>query len=163
MGPAVRMEDFKDGTGQTILFTENLQVQPWHRISMQPTLTAFSDVILDPVTHLDPARAKLYTGVVWHRYDDNSYGGAVPAPQEFRINGYFPADEKFSTRMNYMTAPIYARPSSGHSGGVNAVMADGTTRFIAETINYQTYQAFMTLRGKSSDVPFREFIPNLEE
>ncbi len=163
VGPAVRMEDFKDGKGNTLMFSENLQAQPWHRISMQPSMTAYSDVLTDPASHLDPARAKLYTGLVWHYFDDTSYGGAVPAPPEYRINGFLPSDDKFGTMMNYSNAPVYARPSSGHVDGVNSVMVDGTVRFMAETIDYQTYQSFLTLRGKSSDVPFPEFIPSSNE
>ena len=34
---------------------------------------------------------------------------------------------------------------SRHPGGVNMCMGDGSTRFIAETINYQLYQALGTM------------------
>ena len=51
-----------------------------------------------------------------------------------------------------------ARPSSAHVDGVNAGMADGGTRFIQQSIDYRVYQALMTPRGKSSNVPWPEFV-----
>jgi hypothetical protein len=51
-----------------------------------------------------------------------------------------------------------ARPSSAHTDGVNTGMADGGTRFILDSIDYRVYQALLTPRGKSSDVPWPEFI-----
>ncbi|TWU44286.1 hypothetical protein Q31b_18220 [Novipirellula aureliae] len=37
-------------------------------------------------------------------------------------------------------------------------MADGGIRFVNESMDYRAYQALMTLRGKSSDVPFPDCI-----
>jgi hypothetical protein len=36
--------------------------------------------------------------------------------------------------------------------------ADGGTKFVTENIDYRVYQALMTPRGKSSDVPFKEYV-----
>lgn len=158
-GPPVRMEDFKDGAQNTLLFTENLQAEPWHRISFEPQRASQppSAVITDPQSYLNPAISKHYTGVVWHRFDN---GGAYadPPPPAALIN---------SNRYNAVVSPaesdvnnaIYARPSSGHVSGVNVAYADGRVEFMNETVDYRTYQALLTLRGKSSDVPFREFVP----
>jgi prepilin-type processing-associated H-X9-DG protein len=44
----------------------------------------------------------------------------------------------------YYRNGVMARPSSGHTGGVNAVFADGHTQFLNEDIEYTIYQALMT-------------------
>jgi hypothetical protein len=59
---------------------------------------------------------------------------------------------------NVWDAPSLARPSSAHVDGVNAGFADGATRFVAQSVDYRVYQALMTPRGKSSDVPWKEFV-----
>ena len=40
-----------------------------------------------------------------------------------------------------------ARPSSGHSSGVNVCMADGSVKFVRDSIDYLVYQQLMTSRG----------------
>jgi prepilin-type N-terminal cleavage/methylation domain-containing protein/prepilin-type processing-associated H-X9-DG protein len=47
----------------------------------------------------------------------------------------------------------WARPSSFHSGGVNAAFAGGRVMFIREDIDYGVYIALMTLHDKRSDSP----------
>lgn len=158
-GPPVRMKDFRDGTANTLLFTENLQAQPWHRISLHPMRTdwAMSMVIFRPKEFLEPRLAKHYTGIVWHHYDNDGENADAPPP-EVLING----DRQtavMSFRETDETNARYARPSSAHSSGVNASFADGAVRFLSETIDYRTYQALLTLHGKGSDVPFPEFVP----
>jgi len=60
--------------------------------------------------------------------------------------------------MSAGNAADLARPSSAHVDGVNVSMADGGSRFIADSIDYRVYQALLTPRGKSSDVPWPEFV-----
>lgn len=153
-GQKVGLDDFRDGTSNTMLFTENLQAQPWHRISMQPSLGQFSDVIADPTAHLDPAAAKLYTGVVWHYFDTQGANGAPIPPDWALIN-----NEKL-TRLTTDpgTGAQNARPSSMHVDGVNVGMGDGACKFITENIDYRVYQAMMTLHNKRSNMPFPEFV-----
>jgi len=47
----------------------------------------------------------------------------------------------------------HARPSSNHSNGFNACMADGSTRFISETIDYQVYGRLMSSNGRKCRSP----------
>ncbi|MGC6548658.1 MAG: DUF1559 domain-containing protein, partial [Rubripirellula sp.] len=59
---------------------------------------------------------------------------------------------------NIWDAPSLARPSSAHVEGVNCAFADGQTRFVTTNVDYRVYQALLTPRGKSSDVPWKEFV-----
>jgi len=74
------------------------------------------------------------------------------------INGAFPGQDKFRVEMTSGNARLVARPSSAHVSGVNMAFADGSSRFVTEQIDYRVYQAIMTPRGKSSDVPFPEYV-----
>lgn len=150
IGPIVRADDLKDGLGNTALFSENLQALPWHNVQI-PGSSA------DAVT-----QARFAHGMVWHFRDPKGFtrpplpAAELPAP-EMLINGAGNADI-YGLTMNDTTAPILARPSSAHNGGVNMGFADGSSRFVSDQIDYRVYQAIMTPRGKSSDVPFNEYI-----
>ena len=50
-------------------------------------------------------------------------------------------------------SPKRARPNAHHQGIVNAAMADGSTKAIAEEIDYHVYQALMTPHTRQSDAP----------
>jgi len=151
---ATRFDDFKDGTSNTLLFSENLQAQSWHRLTLAtPTNTPISGGMTPGVF----MNARYLTGMVWHTVDDQGYGGAPQPTPEMKINS-----NKFDAVMDTSNFQILARPSSAHVDGINCGMADGGTRFVNQGIDYRVYQALMTLRGKSSLVPFREFVPDTE-
>ena len=181
VGSDVRLDDFKDGQGFTILFSENMQALPWHRAGY---LNATEMVVASPAVDLgfnpinpaiaaNPLFAAQYTnGMVWHYEDKDSsmparnvLSGAIPVQAVFekhKINGGGQAvgQDIYTLQMNETSLNFIdlARPSSAHVDGVNAAFADGATRYIVETIDYRVYQALCTLRGKSSDVPFTEFV-----
>lgn len=180
LGDQVRLDDFKDGQGNTMLFSENVQALPWFRAGyLDPTDMAPAagppinyEVAYDPTSTTAPTLGARYTnGMVWHYEDKDS--SAMPADPitgiacrpvyvKHRINGGGQAagQDIFTLQMSEASANFVdlARPSSAHVGGVNAGMADGGTRFIQETVDYRVYQALMTLRGKSSTVPFTEYV-----
>ncbi|MEM6688784.1 MAG: DUF1559 domain-containing protein [Planctomycetota bacterium] len=55
--------------------------------------------------------------------------------------------------------PFLARPSSLHgSGAINFGFCDGSTRRFNTGTDYRVYQAILTPRGKSSYVPFAEYV-----
>lgn len=130
---------------------------------------------------LDNLRASRFTtGMVWHFEDSSAAqlnamttppttpGGAVLIDvfPKHRINGGG-ADVSEDIFVEVMDNASFdyvdlARPSSAHPGGVNMVMVDRTTKFISESIDYRVYQALMTPRGKSSDVPWPEYILDSE-
>ncbi len=181
-GPKVRLDDMKDGQGFTMLFSENVQALPWHR----PGLVDASVMLLGTAGDTDvlftgnPAESARYVhGMVWH-YEDadagnsnmstvwntNGTAAAVPPPMSgvfsfHRINGggTTVSDDIFTKTIgNLDDARNLARPSSAHVDGVNAGFADGATRFVAQGVDYRVYQALMTPRGKSSNVPWPEFV-----
>lgn len=121
-------------------------------------------------------------GMVWHMEDPDF--GANPATRNEMVGGVavpiYPINPKHGVngRGNTIDQDFFnetmdpsvttagtpgfivdlARPTAAHVEGVNMAFADGATRFIGEGIDYRVYQALMTPRGKSSDVPFKEFV-----
>ena len=182
-GPSVKIEDLKDGAGNTVLFSENLHALPWHLcvpdssggISATPTISLLSTDSSSSTTGMQASFSffpQLAQGFVWHYRDnkgmatgfngstaiDNNSPFVVPA-----INEGFGTEDLSITRMSTTNAHLVARPSSNHPDGVNMGFADGSSRYVVDSINYRVYQALMTPRGKSSDVPLREFVPTGEE
>jgi prepilin-type N-terminal cleavage/methylation domain-containing protein len=174
-GPRVRLDDFKDGAGNTMLFSENVQALPW----FMPGIISASALASTGDVNFSVENARYIHGMVWHYADPdnsntsfpwNSLGtGAAIAPEAvssfYRINGggTSVSDEIFNRQMTAGNAAQLARPSSAHNDGVNAAMGDGGTRFIADSIDYRVYQALLTPRGKSSSVPWPEYVYNDEE
>ncbi|TWU33628.1 hypothetical protein Q31b_56850 [Novipirellula aureliae] len=170
-GAPVRLDDFKDGPGFTILFSENVQCLPWHRAGFIDAADLEPGGYTPKPAYSSLRYSQFTQGMVWHYEDPTpdmfdsdltqwSNGKPSPVAPIHRINGVNAGSPDVFTAM--MTdddyASDYARPSSAHVDGVNASMADGGTRFIAESIDYRVYQALLTLRGKSSDVPWPEFV-----
>ncbi|KAA1262230.1 Type II secretion system protein G precursor [Rubripirellula obstinata] len=172
VGPKVRLDDFKDGLGFTVLFTENVQARAWSRAGFVTTADLqVANLPYAAASGTAPEQritASRYTsGLVWHYEDTDptatiswSNGTPNPVAQQHRINGGGTdiSEDRFVLEMNNANAADLARPSSAHVDGVNAAFADGATRFIRDSINYRVYQATLTPRGKSSDVPWPEFV-----
>ena len=162
-GGSVRLDDFKDGQGNTALFSENLQARSWHRVG---ALISTGLEGVPPTTgggfHVAyPVHSRFGQGFVWHYRDEDSVASSTPAENVHRINGTNGTDDLFTLEMtdtNVANWNALARPSSAHNDGVNMGFADGSSRFVAQSISYRIYQAYMTPRGKSSDVPFKEFV-----
>jgi len=127
--------------------------------------------------------ARYTTGVVWHFEDDQhtqlnaimpsppvSCSGAdcgsgtalevAPVYQQHKINGGGTdiSEDIFVIETDATNCVDVARPSSAHTGGANVVMLDRTVKFLTESIDYRVFQALMTPRGKSSDVPWPEYV-----
>lgn len=162
VGDSVRADDLKDGQGNTVLFTENLQALPWSNLT-----------VLGYAPDLNyPFESRYVNGFVWHYRDPNSFNvlgaPASDLPKDVhRINGPALEQDKFRLRMNAVPGGYeiadFARPSSAHVSGVNMGFADGSSKFVTDNIDYRIYQAYMTPRGKSSDVPFPEYVLQGEE
>ena len=172
----VRLDDLKDGQGNTILLSENVQAAPWHRPGfMNGTNFASSTEDINANPMLDYSR--FTNGLVWHYEDPKAsvLNGITPNPpvspagtavfetfKQHAINGGGTdiSEDIFVLGMddNVWDAPSLARPSSAHVEGVNCAFADGQTRYVTTSIDYRVYQAMLTPRGKSSDVPWKEFV-----
>ncbi|WP_442507948.1 DUF1559 domain-containing protein [Novipirellula sp. SH528] len=156
VGPPVRLDDIKDGHSNTILFAENLQAMPWHRAGF---IEANDLKLEDQEAEIHyPETSRYVHGIVWH-FEYNE--GAADAPKvnpAHRINGVSERASLVDLRMTRENAGDLARPSSAHVDGVNVSMADGSTRFITDTIDYRVYQALLTPSGTESDVPQSDFV-----
>jgi len=184
IGAKVQLDDFKDGQGNTVLFSENVQALPWHRAGLIDGITPNSggsaiDLIPDNGSEIAfPPSSRYVHGLVWH-YEDPGYsdstmtnptnrwsnGQPLPPNDYHQINGggTGTGEDIFNLTIDNLptgvTVADLARPSSAHTDGVNIGMADGSTRFInTSVIDPRVYQAMLTPRGKSSDVPWPEFV-----
>lgn len=187
IGPSVSMSDLKDGLGQTALYSENVQALPWYMPgflnghtatpNLVPTDTnfpqdlVFADVNTTGVGELNAAQFS--SGMVWHYEDPQAAAlngaGTYTSPtgenvgtlgftiHQINGGGVTVSQDIFTLQMTLGNCPDLARPSSAHVDGVNMGFADGANRYIASSIDYRVYQALLTPRGKSSNVPWAEF------
>jgi prepilin-type N-terminal cleavage/methylation domain-containing protein len=173
---SVRLDDLKDGQGYTLLFSENVQAAPWSRpgfLNGDNLVSTNGDI--NGSSSLEYSR--FVSGLVWHYEDSKAsdLNSITPNPpkspastpvfdiyQQHQINGGGTdiSQDIFVLTMadNIWDAPSLARPSSAHVDGVNCAFADGQTRFVTSSVDYRVYQALLTPRGKSSDVPWKEFV-----
>jgi prepilin-type N-terminal cleavage/methylation domain-containing protein/prepilin-type processing-associated H-X9-DG protein len=122
-----RLADITDGTSNTLMIAER-----YHG---------------DPIYDSDPYVDDKLFFWAWARYSSNAgdvlFGTSVP------INWKLPAN--FSTLpnnlKNLMIAQRRSNAGSGHAGGANFCLSDGSVRFLSETISPVTYQALGTRAG----------------
>ena len=155
VGPKVTMGDIKDGLSCTLLFTENVQAMPWHRAGFIDAGDLIVPAGAEEIAFNETSRHT--QGVVWHYEHSDQLDGAATVKPVHRINGV-PAGTKLEElAMTPSNCADLARPSSFHEGGVNAAMADGSTKFISATIDYRVYQALLCPRDAESEVPDKSF------
>ncbi|WP_431192313.1 DUF1559 domain-containing protein [Rhodopirellula bahusiensis] len=137
----IRLDDFRDGAGNTVLFSESLHALSWHRSGF------VNDEDLIFKNHPDevfyPELSRFTNAMVWHGVDWSN--GKKPR-ELHRINGEH--ELTMHMQMSRTNAADLARPSSAHTDGVNAAMADGGTRFISDSIDHRVWQSLMTPRGR---------------
>ncbi len=135
----VSADGMRDGTSQTIAFSENMQADSWQYVSGRSGEGTFDD------------SARTHIGMVWlYRLDDptqttNTATDASPLLPVNKING-----EKLTAAIGLADA---ARPSSNHPGTVVIGVLDGSTKSLDEGIDYHVYQALLTPGTRQSDVP----------
>lgn len=182
----VTLEDMKDGLGFTAIYSESLTAQPWWVPGLvDATVLQGTNIVASPTGSTDaddqhlnlggaPAlflqtTAPYVAGMVWHSEDEdfaamagqsNTTDAVGDVVSKHRINGRGATIDLdiFNETMDGSNYMDVARPSAAHVEGVNMAFADGATRFINEGVDYRVYQALLTPRGKSSDVPFKEFV-----
>ncbi len=167
-GPTFTIDDMKDGQGNTVLFSENLQAIQWHKTF--PESDASTNSIAALTANLVAVSGRIqsdYSGLSqfpqgfhWHYRDarGKTFNGSSSATDVMHINGQLADRDIFIEQMDSSNCHQYARPSSAHADGVNMSFGDGGSRFISQQIDYRVYQGLMTPRGKSSDVPFRQYV-----
>jgi prepilin-type N-terminal cleavage/methylation domain-containing protein/prepilin-type processing-associated H-X9-DG protein len=124
-----------DGTSNTIMYCENVNLMKW-RVDILLHVAAEN-------TNNPPAdrRHEFYFGVIW-------LDPTVPSFNAFPgINKDLPA-----ASMPHLNA-YHARPGSFHPNGFNVCMADGSTRFINDAIQYPVYCKLMSSNGRRTQDP----------
>lgn len=150
-GPPVRLKDFVDGVGNTVLFSESLQAIAWHQLDPDDHVSVG---LLHPVAPGDevpyPFLSRYVQGMVWHEeaLGGQDASGRRDVDRVRMINGTYGKAAISSLRMDHQNAFDVARPSSAHVRGVNCAFADGSTRFVSETIDYRVYRAMLTPCGR---------------
>ncbi len=141
----ITSDKMRDGTSQTLAFSENMQADSWAYVTGTTALGGLFD---------DSTRSRI--GMVWlYRLDDptkttRTATAADPVIPTNKING-----NKLGATVG---APDAARPSSNHPGSSVVGMLDGSTKSLDEQVDYHVYQALMTPQTKQSDVPFHNYL-----
>ncbi len=121
-----RMSGMPDGSGNTILLSENIHKD-----------TAYSWMGVAP-----DQQGEQHFGLVWvvsqtPTTDSNPMARQAPLSNEFNATDFD------------STKPWFARPASNHSGGTfNVAFAGGNATSIDPSIDYTVYQRLMTPNGK---------------
>lgn len=144
-----RPEDVLDGTSNTVLFSERVvgDADPdW--------FTPWSDVVRVEGDHYRPGDAYANCSAVTSGDDHASSLGVWWLPETRAQTGYnhiLPPNSRIPDCVDGWNSrdlgqgAITAR--SYHSGGVNAVFADGSTRFVSQSIDLGVWRAIATFDG----------------
>jgi len=156
----VAPSDVRDGQSNTLMVSENLLATVWYSVgSPDPSQTA---LVINrpgwpsPISFPTPVNGRFGSTFVWCYAAEPSnvtHDGDRPVPQVppapwMKVNG-----ELTQFAVGAGANAEWARPSSFHPGGVNAVFADGKTTFLSDQIAYHVYQQLMTPHGTQSDMP----------
>ena len=128
----VTSSNFKDGRGNTLLYSENLIAGNWWQPGADNTFVwLYATSTACPP---DPGKPMPTQSIL----------------PEMLVNG--------SRQQVTTLGPQTARPSSQHRGGVNAAFADGHVEFIRDGIEYHVYQQLMTPDRRKSQMPCASYL-----
>jgi hypothetical protein len=127
--PAARasMANCKDGSGQTFLYVENYNAQRWNE---------------ERFHHPEHSR-EYFNAVHWLPVNEKSLGLVFQAGPRTAKNQLWPINEGDPREWG----PEFARPSSEHPGGFQAVFVGGNTRYLSEAIDYAVYAQLLSSHG----------------
>ena len=149
--PPIKLKDFVDGVGNTILISESLQAIAWHQLDPDSRVSV---ELLQPTVAGGEVRypilSRYVQGMVWHEaaFIGRKATGRVAVDRVKKVNGTVAGVALGDLRMDQQNAADVARPSSTHPRGVFFGFADGSTRFVSETIDYGVYRALLTPCGR---------------
>ena len=138
----IGFRDITDGSSNTILFSESTlgtgETPPTARpIDVTTTFVtlgsggAFSEAVCDAASTFSTQRGRIWA-------DGNMSNGL--------FNAYLPPNSKTPDCVRH-NSPGYRTARSRHTGGVNANLADGSVRFISESIDLAVWHALATRNG----------------
>jgi prepilin-type processing-associated H-X9-DG protein len=118
----IRMQDIRDGTSNTLLFGERYHFDPeWDRRRAELNFG------IDSLPHM---------GKWGYAAGTSGIMGNVTAHSAVKINYRMPAGGNLSELFDRASAF-----GSGHAGGANFALADGSVRFVSDSIPLSTLQA----------------------
>ncbi|MBN2473113.1 MAG: DUF1559 domain-containing protein [Pirellulales bacterium] len=150
VGATVRLDDVKDGTKNTLAFTESLR-GPCHTPPPTPT----------PDVQIYRGKARANASLA-DAADGGGLGAALPSISAWdgtRLSYWLRGCSPTGPVMNGRFTPNSTLPDlvggsakitaarSSHPGGVNACFCDGSVRFVAETIERTIWHALWTRAG----------------
>jgi prepilin-type N-terminal cleavage/methylation domain-containing protein/prepilin-type processing-associated H-X9-DG protein len=133
---AVRIADIIDGTSSTLLFGE-----AYHH---DPLWDTFSDQCLYPASQTND---DISQRAAWYTPDTVTRNAAAPINWQLTpsdVAGPFTRWSPPCRDLEYKRLGAYG---SGHGGGANVVMADGSVHFLRQDISLTTLQALSTRAG----------------
>lgn len=133
---SVSMDDIGagDGTSVTLMLTENLQAGRWFDVETTQIAFAF------PVTNIE-GRVPVGANAIFES------AGRPLQTRSAQLRSYQPHDWRINDNRDAKTG-TRPRPSSKHyRPGVNAMMCDGSGRYINQNIDPQVYLKLMTWNG----------------
>ena len=158
-GPTITLANIKDGTSNTIMFSEMLRGKNDNGASQGRwqiyTMSASGKSALPIQTIIASCKSATTIGSstngrAW--FDQNtSEGGGYSHTMTPNARSCFFVDAGASKYICNLTA------SSNHPGGVNVGMLDGSVRFVKDSINQLTWWAVATYGGTRGDRRQRHF------
>jgi prepilin-type N-terminal cleavage/methylation domain-containing protein/prepilin-type processing-associated H-X9-DG protein len=143
--PQMRMSKIRDGASTTLMLSENLNkdYEPIGTGATDPRFTWFGG--FSPANGSNPQfGTEQQLGFVWVVSDNPTNGNGIDDQERInRDTGVNPPADPWPPGI-----PEFARPASGHTGGVNVVFADTHTQFLRDDIDYLVYQRLLTSNGK---------------
>ncbi|MFO0958739.1 MAG: DUF1559 domain-containing protein [Isosphaeraceae bacterium] len=154
---SLRIAEIADGTSQTLFATDVKALNPLYRCTALANINnpnIIPDPNADPLTVAPEyggscgAAAASHTAWVDGNTHETSVTTAWP-PNKVILSPKGDGDMDLETRLPVQGGPTYAAITarSYHSGGVNALMADGSVRFIKGSIDGATWRGLGTIRG----------------
>jgi prepilin-type N-terminal cleavage/methylation domain-containing protein/prepilin-type processing-associated H-X9-DG protein len=160
-GKAIRVTDVKDGTSNTAMFSE---VKRGNGVGASPV-----DYIVDPwdayyftfnpandsnqangcglyANNVGKKKSLRYTGLQYYRYlITTSLYTHTATPNSDSLSDCIDLNQRGDDTGAFFAAHVDAR--SFHAGGVNVCFADGSVRFVSDSIALPTWQALGTRAG----------------
>jgi prepilin-type N-terminal cleavage/methylation domain-containing protein/prepilin-type processing-associated H-X9-DG protein len=129
-----------DGATNTILFGENVNLVNWREAPEIPGSGPGSHPFrpVPPWPSFTMAEHEIHVGIVWLYNPALGFNKERPGD-----NGAF-----------YTLDVNHARPASYHPNGFMMAFADGSTKFVADIIEYPVYARLMTSNGRRARDPY---------
>jgi prepilin-type processing-associated H-X9-DG protein/prepilin-type N-terminal cleavage/methylation domain-containing protein len=133
---SVRINDITDGTSSTILFGEAYRRDPlWETFSDQ--------CMWDASQHLDDMSQM----AAWFNIADVTRNASAPINWQFTPSDVAGPFTPWSLPCRDLQFKRVGAYGSGHGGGANVVFADGSVRFLRDSLSLSTLKALSTRAG----------------